>query len=217
MKPNSFSRVKRHGVWPYLGAWCIVALAWAAMLAFLNAGETRTGNLLRDAVEVGRVPALSGFFSTLGIMGWALAAGACFLAGWVLQIRGDRRAAIYPLATGLLAIGLGIDDAFLVHEALAPRRLKIPEYAVLAFYGAVSCVWLIAFRARWDRVAWLLLGLAATCFVLSLVMDAVSGRILYEDGLKYLALWTFVVFAFREASHCAALQPRTREGSTAWK
>lgn len=62
---------------------------------------------------------------------------------------------------------LGIDDALLVHEVLGPRRLKIPEEAVLGSYAALAFIWLIAFRARWDRIAQLLLGLAATCFVLS--------------------------------------------------
>ena len=191
---------------------------WAGLLAFLNAADTRAANLLRDAVEVGRGPALSGFFSTLGVMGWAMAAGACFMAGWVLHIRGARRAAIYPLATGLLAIVLGIDDAFLVHEILAPRRLSIPENAVLAAYGALAGAWLIAFRAHWDRNAWLLLGLAAACFLLSFVMDVVIGsRILYEDGFKYLALWTFVAFCLREAAHCASQQDSMPSGTAPWK
>lgn len=37
---------------------------------------------------------------------------------------------------------------------------------------------------------------------------AVSGRILYEDGFKYLGLWTFVAFCLREASLCAAFGRR---------
>jgi len=207
MDSGKLPRGKQRALWSILGAWCIVALAWAGLLAFLNATDTRTGNLLRDAVEVGRVSALSGFFSTLGVMGWAMAAGASFMAGWVLHLRGDRRATIYPLATGLLAIVLGIDDALLVHEVLAPRRLKIPENAVLVAYGVLAGAWLFAFRARWDRVAWLLLGLAAACFLASFVMDVVvSSRILYEDGFKYLALWTFVAFCLREAARCVAFE-----------
>lgn len=218
MDSGNLPRGRQPALWPILGTWCIVALGWAGLLAFLIASDTRVGNLLRDAVEVGRVAVVSGFFSTLGVMGWAMAAGACFMAGWVLHIRGDRRASIYPLATGLLAIVLGIDDAFLVHEVLAPRRFGIPENAVLASYGVLAGAWLIAFRDRWDRVAWLLLGLAAACFLLSFVMDGlISGRILYEDGFKYLALWTFVAFCLREAARCATQQDATPDGSAPWK
>ncbi len=186
-----------------LGAWCGVALGWAGWLALLQAGDVKTGNLLRDASEVGRVPATSGFFSTLGVMGWGLASGASLLVAWVLFDEGRRRALIYPLATGLLSFGLGFDDAFLVHEQLAPNRLGLSENVMLGSCVAVMALWVAAFRSRWDRISALLLGLTTLCFVASLSIDQFfAGRILYEDGFKNLAIWTFVAFCIREAARC---------------
>ncbi|MGH2699514.1 MAG: hypothetical protein ACRDJL_10020 [Actinomycetota bacterium] len=183
------------------GVWCVLALAWGGLLLYLDTRGTRVGNLLRDPVEVGNLRFFAGMFSTLGIMMWSFAVGASLLAAWVLFSQLGGQAGIYPLATGLLALLLTVDDAFLIHESAAPNRMAIPENVVLSSYAAAAVAWVVAFFRRWDAPARLLVGLAAITFGLSLGFVFLTGsRPIVEDGFKYLGLFTFSVFCLREAA-----------------
>ena len=183
--------------------WVVAAASWVTALVILQESGFRTGNLLRDVAEVGRVPALSGFFSTLGVVGWGIAVGALVTATCVVRGKKASGSAIYPLVTAGLTLGLALDDAFLVHEVLAPRRANIDEQVVLAAYAVAAVGWALSFRSRWDAAAWLLLGLSVLAFTGSVAVDLVSNTgILYEDAAKYLGLWTFAAFAIRESVRC---------------
>jgi hypothetical protein len=213
MEPATGGKGLRRGwVAITLGAWVLGALVWGGYLAYLDARGTRVGNLLRDPVEVGNLRAFAGFFSTLGIMAWAAVAGAHLMVAWAIlrSAPGRLREAAYPLATGFLAVLLGFDDGLLIHEALAPNRLGIPETVMLGLYTLIAVIWTVAFFSRWDAVAKLLVVLAGVSFSLSMFYDlGLQSRTILEDGFKYLAIWTFFAFGLREAARClAAERPR---------
>jgi hypothetical protein len=189
--------------------WIASACASFGVLHALGEVGISVGKLTRDTTSVADVAPWTGGLSTLGLLAWAAAAGACFTAGMTLRARGTQmEQASYFLALSALAVVLLIDDGYLVHEYVAPTLFGAPEKVTLGIYVVLALA--VAYRFRGVILAGrpLLLALATACFAASFLIDGYGLRhqdFTIEDYLKFVGLGTFVVYSLREAQRALTL------------
>lgn len=164
----------------------VVALA-------LGTGEP-VGTLTRDITAIVKVPPYYGLLSQLGIVAWTSTCAICLLAFLVLYRKGRQQVAGCMLSAGILTGLVLLDDAFLVHETVAPY-FGVPERAVVLVLVACGLVHVVTWRrmlltTQNGMLVWAILALA-----LSIGVDLLDGQItqivgeweyLIEDGLKWL-------------------------------
>jgi hypothetical protein len=157
------------------------------------------GDLSRDIASTAGVDPLAGFQSNVNALLW-WTGGVIALFAWLARRpeSGDDRHRLL-LWIGLLTAALAADDLLLVHEALAPRYLRIGEKIVLLSYVLAMAAILLRFaRTIIASRAFPVFVAALLLFGLSVVVDifqdrwASEWRVFVEDGLKFLGVvgWT---------------------------
>lgn len=127
--------------------------------------------LLRDVNATAGLPPHYGLLSMVGNFGW-LAAAAVSLHTWSVmhETCSDRMMLRVILLGGLWCAAAAMDDAFLLHEWVAPA-MGIPEVVVLAAHAGMALVFLRAARDVLARSEWLLLLPAFGGLGLSILVD----------------------------------------------
>lgn len=134
-----------------------------------------------------------GLISTLGILGWFSTAAVCAFAAIVLSVVGGSKVAVqFALIAALLTGVLGVDDAFLFHENIAPK-LGIQQNVVLGFYGLMACVFAIYASRLMQRESLILFVIAGMFLAMSMGLDVVwhstdSLVVSLEDGAKFIGI-----------------------------
>lgn len=201
-------KAPRHRMVAPLG-WVVAAAALALLLVVADLAGVPPEELTPDPNSVAEQSAYVGVLSTLGVMLWGSMAAACLLAGAVLRGSGEPSSGSrFMLATGALFALLGVDDAALIHENVAPDSLGVPQRVVLGAYLALVAGWLVAFRAELSRSRPALLLCAAPCFAASLAVDFVDASRVVEDYFKYAGMFAVAGWALAEAHRRLALTPR---------
>jgi hypothetical protein len=159
-------------------------------------------SLTRDPVSVFRTGPHIGLLSTLGVMLWAASTAVCLLGGIVLRRdAAQQRARRFLFASGLLSLGLMLDDSFLVHEALAPKFLRIPEPIIFLGYLVVVVGYLAYFVRQLLRTDYVLFILALAFLGASALIDQslpVSDTVAFvEDILKFTGLLFWLAYFSR--------------------
>jgi hypothetical protein len=184
------------------------ALAPPALILLLAAAQDAVplGHLTRDAqsvaVETGRVRAVHGALSNLGVLVWALSAGAALGCAAVVLMAGGRRRAAFLAAGAALGLALAVDDLFMIHEG---GRMQALGGEVLAFAaaGAASAAYAAVFRREILAAPCPgLLALAFAFFAASLGADLVGPGVIaadavhpvVEDGAKLLGIFAWAAF-----------------------
>jgi hypothetical protein len=172
--------------------WIGFVAAAAAALLVLDAVGVKASQLTRDAAAVAKQPPHVGVISTVGVVLWAAAAGACLLAARALSARADDpERAEFLLATGAMLAALGIDDGLQVHE-----NARVPEVVLYGLYGVVVLLYAIRYVDLLREEGRLLLSFGFGCLVLSAALDLVGVPFTAEDfpkltGLVALTAWAF--------------------------
>lgn len=162
-------------------------------------------SILGDKAAMAHVHPLTGALSTLGIMAWTAAAGAWFVAALFHRAAGAGAAFKFAMGFAALSLYLAMDDAFQIHENLAPTYLLIPEKGV--YLGLCFTTAAFFWSVRWQilRAAVPLfvtsLGLLAGSVFLDILPDAwtkAMGDWFYfvEDGLKWLGIAAWCTYSF---------------------
>jgi hypothetical protein len=185
------------------------ALAPPALILLLAAAQDAVplGHLTRDAqavaVETGRVRAVHGALSNVGVVIWVLSAGAALgCAAAVLAAGGARRRAAFLAAGAAIGLALAIDDLFMIHEG---GRMEALGGEVLAFAvaAAAAAAYVAVFRREIrESPCPGLLALAFAFFAASLAVDllgpgAVAPEAVHpavEDGAKLLGIFAWAGF-----------------------
>jgi hypothetical protein len=179
---------------------CWAYVAWAAAVGLLIVAPEAFGieasELTRDPAAVASVPPWTGAWSLLGVIGWAVAAGSCLTAGAALHaLEPASEAARFLLATGVLLAYMGIDDALLLHDAVLPDYLHVPEPVVILVLGALLLAYGGRFSAQLLAGDRLTLALSVTALGLSAGTDLLELLpIAVEDALKVFGLGLLVVW-----------------------
>lgn len=101
--------------------------------------------------------------------------------------------------SGFLTIFLGVDDIFLLHEAVFPF-FGIPEKVVYASYGFILISWIVKFYTTILRTDYILLLMAFFFLGLSVGLDVFPlsniDLYLFEDGFKMTGIvsWFFYFY-----------------------
>ena len=175
----------------------LIAIAGASLYTQLPAER-----FTKDIASIAGLHPTSGILSSLGVLTWCITASICFFAA--LFLHKMRRYPEYSLLfnTGLLTSYLTLDDAFLIHERLAPDILRIDEkvvYAILLvfilFY--LKSFWLTILRTRYSLfiASLILLGSSLILDVLPWPEELLGGwQYLLEDGLKWLGIVSWCIY-----------------------
>lgn len=138
-----------------------------------------------------------GIVSTFGIILWVATASVCLFTALVLHSQLARRPFWeFAAMAGLLTAWLALDDAFLIHENIAPK-LGIPQTVMLLLIVAFAIVYALrCWRIILSHDA-LMFGLAGFFLAASVGIDvfhasATDLHFLAEDGAKFVGIvcWT---------------------------
>lgn len=156
--------------------------------------DTQTvGELSGDCCHI-----YDGAVSTLGIMLWSATAAICLFAAVLCIAADQKRAALLSLHGSLLSAFLALDDAYLLHEIVAPK-IGIPQIVFMALIGVAALSYLIL-HARFLRQsgAWIL-AISLICFAISVGIDQIFHSIhplwiIAEDGPKFIGIAAWFLF-----------------------
>jgi hypothetical protein len=176
--------------------------------------------LFRDPAATMDEPFYIGFLSNVGVLGWCIGATASLFAWAVLRrSAGSAELRRFFLFGGIFTAIMCLDDMFLLHEEVFPKRLfhekglvpvHLSEKVVYAIYALFGGAFLVTCRAAIRKSGSLVLFVAMFFLGLSVVselvlkkriVDSVQVRQLVEDGAKFLGIvgwgFYFVVAAYR--------------------
>lgn len=142
-----------------------------------------------------------GFISNLGILFWCISASVCFFTAVTIQNIHDLQKKIYFLyCSGIITSILLLDDLFLLHEAVFPMVLKIPEKIVYLIYAIIIIYWILKFSKIIIETEWNLLFLSILFFGFSLIIDVFfdfERAIFIEDAFKLLGIFSWLCYFLR--------------------
>lgn len=180
-----------------------------ALLGGMKLAGVDVIDLFKDTIELSesdrRVP-WKGAFGAVGALGWIAASTCCLLTSSVLpRENSDRR---YLGAAGLVFLVLGLDDALVIHDHLAPylTGTERSEKVVLGLLGLMVVSWAVRFRSHLRRSDLVLLVMSAVGLGGAFAIDplqsvglALPGIGLVEEVVEFLGLVALVAWASTEA------------------
>lgn len=200
------------------------ALAFAALVAFLLLVRL-AAHLFgvsfyvvgADIVSVADLPSYVGIVSQLGLGLWTAAVAVATMA-WALLRRRGLTSSVFFADTALLGAAFLVDDALLVHEAIAPT-FGIPEEAVLAALGLAAVAWAVRHRAVIRESALGPLLVAVAMGAASVLLDLAAPFVgslpehgLVEEGTKLLAIGGWLIYVSGEAYRVLTLPAADEDG-----
>lgn len=184
--------------------------------------------LTRDPDALFDVPLYYGFLSQVGIFFWAASAAICIYSYSLLSSApANAEFKKFFLASGMLSLLLGIDDAFMLHEQFFPF-IGIKEKLIYLTYIGLVLFYLVRFHAFIFTTEFLVLVVGLSLFAFSVAFDWFQPKdidiFFYEDGAKFIGILCWFVYFLhtshlqvcRQTAQSAELQlsERTRRGST---
>lgn len=194
-----------------------LAVIASTMVAVEVTGQP-VGLFTRDVrilgIEAGaEFPAYVGAVSTFNTIVWAMAAALALCGAALVPAR-----RLWAAVLGLLLLVFTADDAFMVHESVAPS-FGVPEQAIYVLYAAIGA-WLLLHSLRHHRDGSTQAFVVGGGFLaLSAAVDLLShGQYLAEDGAKLvgaLVLLTVPVMILASSHQRAVLESGARRESRA--
>lgn len=200
-------------IWPAIGLAMVFAAIQISIVLLLHFWKgISLGDLTRDPAAIFEFPPYVGFLSQTGIFIWAASAAVCLFSAWAMKGFSDPLFTRYLVFSGLLALFLGVDDVFLLHEELFPG-FGVPEKVVYLIYIAFIFLYLITNVRVILKTDYLLLAMAFGFFGISIGFDFVDvyfpGQFLLEDGAKLTGMVGWLVY-FGLTARAAFLQAAGR-------
>jgi hypothetical protein len=199
-------------------AFAALAIVSAAVAFGLTAALDLNPALRWAVRDVGAVAAdglplvfFTGWISNLGVLGWFATATAGILAARVSYRHGERRAAAYTGGAGAIALLLGIDDLFMLHDG----AIASGEEALLLLWLTLVLTWTVIFFRELIRDELLpVLVLAGAFFAHAVVADVLPRDVptlLHEDASKLAAIILLTAWSWATAERTLhSLAPTTK-------
>ena len=159
--------------------------------------------ITRDPAAIAIHPAYYGALSNLGVLLWGASVTSCLLGALITKLLSDRWEIVsFFVAFGTLSAMLCLDDLFMLHENVLPKKLGIPEEVLFVLYAIALASMLLHFRKILFKTQPAILGASLLLFALSLFSDLVpmlaslprDNLFAIEDGSKFVAI--FVWFSY---------------------
>ncbi len=189
----------------------VVLLAVVALISAIKG--IPVGTFTRDPVQVMDAPFYTGLISNAGVLVWCAAAVMALFAGALLPRSPERREQKrFLLWSGVLTLGVMLDDLFILHDQVFPDLFHVHEQVFYFGYVAAGGLYIIRFRRVIFGPDVPLLVLATAFMGISLIMDqwhmllTVFGRMiipenfLIEDGAKLLGQVTWMAYLARRSA-----------------
>ena len=160
-------------------------------------------DFFQDAAVIGGLPAYAGSLSTVGVILWCAAAVVCLLTAVVLwKARGLSSRVLFLLSFFAISVIMMADDAFMIHDAVAPHYLGLSSKQVYAAYFVLVVGALVSFRRTILKTDYVLLATSLAFLGASVVIDVLADtgvlrdlglysldvEFLLEDGCKLLGI-----------------------------
>ncbi len=163
--------------------------------------------LLLDPNTYNRLPWYTGMVSSLGVLGWTVAATAA-ATGARLSLLADRLAAARFLRAGaLLSILLLLDDLFQLHVVVS-QALGQPKLGFYLAYALLGTAWVVEHRDEALRTRWPMMVAAGVVLAGSATVDQILPRseaaLVVEDALKFLGILAWAQYFVMTTSDIAA-------------
>lgn len=114
------------------------------------------------------------------------------------------------LAAGILTIIIAVDDFFMLHEDIFPRKIGVPEIAIYAFYGIYVALVLKKFFNALVGKRHVGLYISVGLLFLSVAIDVAIDSLVTEDILKFMGVTLWSAYWINRA-HLAGAVP-TQQG-----
>ena len=157
-------------------------------------------DLTRDPTAIAEIPFYMGFLSQVGLLFWSAAVATCFFSFAVIpKYRNSIKIRSFLLATALLTMLFGLDDAFLLHETVLPYHMGIPEDITYIFYGFLSAAYVVKFYRILFSTEYLLMILALAFLGVSISLDFFNLGVspFFEDGAKLMGIMSWLAYLFQ--------------------
>lgn len=189
----------------------VIALTVIAVLATGQPVGLFTRDIRILGIEAGvEFPPYVGALSILNNLVWAMAGALALCAAALVPAR-----RLWASVLGLLLLVLAADDAYMVHESVAPE-LGVPEQAIYVLYAAVGA-WLVVYSVRHHRDdSTLALVVGGGFLAISSAVDLTfSGQYLAEDGAKLMGALVLLTVPMMTLAPAAPLhdEPGARLGA----
>ncbi len=177
-------------------AFSVLALCFALATYYNIPFEKFTG----DPSLLSKSNPLIGFVSNLGILFWTFSASVCFFSSFILLKHKKYTNGWFLLYSGVFTSLLLFDDLFMLHDYLVYffTESSVLQYLIYTFYAVFSIWYMIKFYKIILKYPYLFLGLAYSCFALSILADIVfeNTGIQYfiEDSLKFTGIISWSLF-----------------------
>ncbi len=198
----------------FLLAIYLPAIVLLLLVAVISAAKgIPAGTFMRDPVQVVGAPFYTGLVSNAGILVWCSAAVMALFAGALLPRSPERREQKrFLLWSGVLTLGVMLDDLFILHDQVFPDLFHVYEQVFYFAYLAAGALYIIRFRRQLFGADVVLLVLGATFMGISVTMDqwhmllTIFGRmiipenLLLEDGAKLLSQVSWIGYLARRSA-----------------
>lgn len=184
--------------WVLPGAIVVASVAVFVLIGIQD--RAPVGDLTRDLAATTESAWYLGSVSSVGAFGWVVAGSVSGLAALVLA----RRSTATPHRESLTIIAalsflLALDDVLLLHEDVFNRLLG-SELPIYGLYAVVGAGWFLRHRADLPSQTIPTLVVAVAAMGGSVLVDLTWSsdadlRLLVEDGLKFLGIWSWALFA----------------------
>lgn len=157
----------------------------------------------RDLSSIAGGHPLYGVFSTLGIILWASAASVCWFTYFIYRKNVDKTQKRFLLLTAILTLWLLLDDAFEIHEFMAPYHLHIQQEYIYGIYIILIIGYMIYFFRSILKTEYFLFFLACLFIGLSVGLDFLVDYFgkevptAVEDGLKFFGVGVWFLYCVR--------------------
>lgn len=154
--------------------------------------------LVRDPAAIYGGSPFVGAVSHLGILPWNSTATFCLFAFFVLKKVGRSEDSFFFLISGLITTFLLLDDLFMLHEHIFPKKFGISENVVYAVYFAAMLVYFAVYHEIIAKYDYRIISLSCLFFALSLICGLLFPNqgleFLLEEGFKFLGIFSWLVF-----------------------
>ena len=165
--------------------------------------------LLGDLADIaGKINPLYGLFTNIGVLCWIATATVCLFTAITLRKLKSKKIFNFLMYSGILSAYLGIDDAFMLHDFVAPIYLKISENFILASILIAFIVYIVRFYKLILASNYTFFILALSFLTMSLGLDVclkffeetaridvnVGLPLILEDGSKFLGITSWLSY-----------------------
>ncbi|MEM6255315.1 MAG: hypothetical protein AAF821_20570 [Cyanobacteria bacterium P01_D01_bin.156] len=159
-----------------IGLIATISISFLGMVLLISLFQrVPVDKLTGDVTAIAEIPIYSGLLTQIGIFFWIAAAAICLFSATIILPKNhlnSLKIRRFLLISAIITLFLGLDDAFLFHEAVFPS-LGISENIVYLSYAGFFLFYLGKFWSIICKTDYRIMVLALIFFSISILLDIV--------------------------------------------